>query len=602
MNTSPGAPVPTAVPRSKAEGAFIALAAGDALGWPQEFARLGPTKQRPHATTEFHDWKRRSGGRYNAYTEVIRAGEYSDDSQLTLAVARCRVHAGTGWWAQFTRNELPLWTLYERGGGGATKRAAESWLRGIAPWKKSDATEIRKYFDAGGNGVAMRAIPHAVYCAADDDPTNLIRDVVTDGAATHGHPRALVGVAAYAYAAWWLLRSQHTIGFGELVSMLLDKASIWGAFPVGSPTKNGWIDAANKVAGDYERLWHQVVDEMRSLLARVRDGLSAGALADDDEVLAALGAFGSEKGAGTVSAAAAFYLTARYAAQPAQGVLRAAFAVGSDTDTNAAMTGGLLGSLAGADWIPREWFSVQDCEYLRRIANEVASRARSEEVEAPHHITAKNLDKIIKALLAGSRADLDFDGSRRVRMVDFCAPVPSSQTTTVHLWQLQTSDGQTLYVTRLGRKSKDDAAIPASDKSTEVSSKSATPCIEQKLDARAAGVKLSVKDLGASALFYERVLGLAAVRKTTKFVSFGALSLVDGRYAIDLSGGIVELDKSVGRNRIEIHVNDLEVAQERLMQHKIRVPQPITARSWGERSLHCLDPDGNVIELIERRP
>ncbi len=602
MNISPGTSAPTAVPRAKAEGAFIALAAGDALGWPQEFARRGPGKQRPQVTTEFRDWKRRSGGRYYAYTEVIRAGEYSDDTQLTLAVARCRVYAGSGWWTQFTRNELPLWITYRRGGGGATKRAAESWLRGIAPWKQSDATEIRKYFDAGGNGVAMRVIPHAVYCAADDDPASLIRDVVTDGAATHGHPRALLGAAAYAYAAWWLLRSQHTIGFGELVSVLLDNASIWGAFPVGSPTKNGWIDAANKMVGDYERVWYQVVDEMRALLECVRDGISAGALADDDEVLAALGAFGSEKGAGTVSAAAAFYLTARYAAQPAQGVLRAAFAVGSDTDTNAAMAGGLLGSLAGADWLPREWFSVQDCEYLRQIANKIASRATSEEGEAPHHVTAKNLDGLMKELLAGSRGDLDFGGTRRVRVIGFCVPVPLSRTTTVHSWQLQASDGQTLYVTKLGRKLKDEVT-PVSNNPAEVSSKGAGPCIERRLDARATGVKLSVADLGASAVFYERVLGLAVVRKATRFVSFGALSLVDGSYAIDLSGGTIELDRSAGRNRIEIeiYVNDLEAAQERLMQHKVRVAQPITMLPWGERSLHCLDPDGNVVELIERR-
>jgi ADP-ribosylglycohydrolase/uncharacterized protein (DUF433 family) len=481
MNPSSDASAPTAVPRAKAEGAFIALAAGDALGWPQEIAGRGPGKQRPQAKTEFRDWERRSGGRYYAHTEVIRAGEYSDDTQLTLAVARCRIHAGSNWWTRFTRNELPLWTLYERGGGGATKRAVESWLRGVAPWKQSDVTAIRKYFDAGGNGVAMRVIPHAVYCAAEDDPTHLLRDVVMDGAATHGHPRALVGAAAYAYAAWWLLRAQRTLGFGELVSVLLDNASTWGALPVGAPTKNGWIDAANRAVGDYEKTWHQVVDEMRVLLERVHDGLLAGALADDDEVLGALGAFGSAKGAGTVSTAASLYLTARYAAQPAQGVLRAAFAIGSDTDTIAAMTGGLLGALAGTDWVPREWFSVQDCEYLRQIANQVASRATSEAGEASRHVTVKDLDEFIKGLLSGSCGDLDFGGARRVRVIDFCAPVPSSQTTTVHSWRLQASDGQTLYVTKLGRKSKDEV-VPISDKSARVSSRSAALSVERKLE------------------------------------------------------------------------------------------------------------------------
>lgn len=600
MSTLSDTSAPTAVPRAKAEGAFIVLAAGDALGWPQEFARRGPGKRRPQAKTELRDWERRSGGRYYAHTEVIRAGSYSDDTQLTLAVARCRVHAVSNWWTRFTRNELPLWTLYERGGGGATKRAAESWLRGVAPWRQSDTTATHKYFDAGGNGVAMRSIPHAVYYAGDEDPINLLRDVVKDGVATHGHPRALIGAAAYAYAAWWLLRAQRTLGFGELVSVLLDNASTWGALPVGAPTKNGWIDAANKVVGDYEKAWNQVVDEMRTLLTRVDDGLLAGALADDDEVLEALGAFGSAKGAGTVSTAAAVYLTARYAAQPAQGVLRAAFAIGSDTDTIAAMTGGLLGALAGTDWVPQEWFSVQDCEYLRQIANRVASRATPEEDKEPRHVTVKDLDGLIKGLLANPHGDLDFGGTRRVRVIDFCAPLPSSRTTTVHSWHLQASDGQTLYVTKLGRKSNDEV-LPVSDKTVEVSSKSAAPSVDRKLEARAAGVKLSVANLGASAGFYERVLCLSAIRKTTKFVSFGALSLVDERYAIDLSGGAIALDASIGRNRIEIYVSDLDAVQERLVQHKVRVAQPITVLPWGERSLHCLDPDGNVVELVERR-
>jgi predicted enzyme related to lactoylglutathione lyase len=31
------------------------------------------------------------------------------------------------------------------------------------------------------------------------------------------------------------------------------------------------------------------------------------------------------------------------------------------------------------------------------------------------------------------------------------------------------------------------------------------------------------------------------------------------------------------------------------------IAQPITMMPWGERSLHCLDPDGNIVELFEKR-
>ena len=111
------------VPLAKAEGAFLALAAGDALGWPQEM----PRRVRRDAggatpSLEFRTWTRRNGGRFHPYDETIGAGEYSDDTQLTLAVARSRTHHGSNWWKAFMQVELPRWTIYERGGGGATKR------------------------------------------------------------------------------------------------------------------------------------------------------------------------------------------------------------------------------------------------------------------------------------------------------------------------------------------------------------------------------------------------------------------------------------------------------------------------------------------------
>ena len=93
------------------------------------------------------------------------------------------------------------------------------------------AEAVGRYFEAGGNGVAMRVLPHAVLHADAEEPAAMLKDVVVDGAATHGHPRALVGAAAYAYAAWWLLRAQHTVGFGELLTVLLDTSSTWGLPP-----------------------------------------------------------------------------------------------------------------------------------------------------------------------------------------------------------------------------------------------------------------------------------------------------------------------------------------------------------------------------------
>lgn len=450
MRDAKTAQPPSAVlPASKAEGAFLALAAGDALGWPQELPRrVRDRKGIASPSLEFRTWTRRSGDRFRPFDEIIQAGEYSDDTQLTLAVARCRANHGEEWRDAFQRVELPRWTIYQRGGGGATMRAARAWVGGGAPWLSGDPGEVHRYFHAGGNGVAMRVLPHALFLAGHDHPTDLLRDVVRDGAATHGHPRALVGATTWAYAAWSLVRLNRTLGFGELLDLLIDEHDSWGAFPDAERGGNKWLAAANLVFGEsYQYVWERTVGEMRRLLEHARDGIRQGVLANDRAVLADLGCFGKSKGAGTVTAAGAAYLAARHAAQPTQGVLRAAFEQGADTDTLAAMTGGLLGCLAGDEWLPAPWRNVQDADYLRQIADRVArgpveTEPRPvEQPVAPQSILADLERDGVQQLALG-----DFT---RVKAVPLVEPRPASKSISVRAWKLRTSAGQTLYVTKV---------------------------------------------------------------------------------------------------------------------------------------------------------
>ena len=439
------------VPLAKAEGALLGLAAGDALGWPQEMRRSGASGTPPHV--EFRTWTRRSGGRFRPYEEIIDAGAYSDDTQLALAVARSRTSHDADWWKAFATVELPLWTLYERGGGGATKRAARAWIDGGPPWRVAKRDAVRRYFDAGGNGVAMRVLPHALFLAGSDHPNELVREVVFDGWATHGHPRALVGAAAYAYAAWSLARRTETLGFGELLDLLLDESSAWGTFPRSDRGGGTWLAAAESVTDGYERTWSRTVDEMRALIETARRGVRDGALADDHAVLAGLGCFGSSKGSGTVTAAAAAYLVARHAAQPRQGVLRAAFESGADTDTLAAMTGGLMGCLAGVEWIPRPWLDVQDAGYLRRMAGRIAAGPDGADRRA---VPARpDLQAILSELARNRDGDVDdivLGNGMRAKAAALTDPRAIAKSIAVRAWRLTTADGQTLYVTKVNAR------------------------------------------------------------------------------------------------------------------------------------------------------
>ena len=524
---STGQALDPVVPLAKAEGAFLALAAGDALGWPQEIRRNVRSSARGTSPRiEFQAWTRRSGGRYRPYEETIGAGEYSDDTQLTLAVARSRTNHGADWWKAFMQVELPRWTIYERGGGGATKRAAQAWLAGRAPWQSGKTDVVRRYFDAGGNGVAMRVLPHAVFLAGQDDPASLVHDVVRDGAATHGHPRALVGAAACAYAAWSLARRNRTLGFGELLDLLIDEYGGWGAFPDMGRGGGAWFAAASRVLDEpYEHLWERTVNEMRKLLEQARNGIRGGALADDRAVLRDLGCFGSSNGAGTVTAAAAAYLAARHAAQPAQGVLRAAFERGADTDTLAAVTGGLLGCLAGDEWLPAPWRDVQDAAYIRCLAGRVARGPAGAEQRPVEMLAAPRA--VLTDLAGNGDHEVALGDSTRVRATALPAPKPRSKSITVSAWRLTTSDGQTMYVTKVDELPR---GTRSSTKSEPVPPRTASQSPQTSSGA------VSIKDVApgpdpASALYVE------FCRRAKSILGTGAMKPKEVAEALDLVPG-----------------------------------------------------------------
>ena len=434
---------------SKAQGAFVGLAYGDALGWPQELRPKTPRLRRPVAISpELREWMRSAGGRFYSHRDVVRAGEYSDDTQLTLAVARSRLRGDDSWWQYFTQTELPLWMLYERGGGGASKRAATSWLNSTAPWdQKPDS--VRRYFDAGGNGVAMRILPHAVRHAGRNDSAQMVGQVVLDGTATHGHPRALVGAALFAYVTWWLLRLDRTLEFGELIRVAVNSADAWGGPDALNDCNLRWLEAGNSFhRGDYETSWKDAVSEMLELLAIIESGIARGVTTDDDQILNDIGCFGRAKGAGTVSASAAIYLCSRYAAQPHRGLLSGAFASGADTDTIAAMTGCLLGSLAGVEKLPQSYQSIQDREYILSIAARIANDPTIIPAHSvvPRPVTKKDVDKLKRTLSATIDAPVDLDGVRTATVCESTTQAIRSNSAEVRTWQLRTSDGQTIYV------------------------------------------------------------------------------------------------------------------------------------------------------------
>jgi len=428
----------------KYEGALLGAVIGDALGWPQENRsnRIGSSKEKVPLYA-FQQWSRRSGGRYYSHEEIINPGEYSDDSQLLIATARSLLY-GDKWSRHFGVVELPSWVLYQRGGGGATLRAAESWGRGLPPWKLVNGSQIatQKYFEAGGNGVAMRILPNVFNSA---DLKDLRQQIMINGIYTHGHPKALLGAVLYGVAMYYLVNLEGRLDYGALIDQLIESFDHWKDMPQwGSTSFNEWWHSANSVLNkDYKSLWDQTANELKEGLLVARDSIKLGLLDSTHSTLERLNCFDPKtNGSGTVTALASIYLASKYISDPINGVVEAAFLDKADTDTLASMVGGLLGAVHEDGWYRPEWLAVQDIEYVRLITHGVKRE------QIPVHFWSerdnKEFKEHVKTLeLGGITKFGPFTRAKVIGRINNKTNVKNTQISTA---KLITDEGQSLFI------------------------------------------------------------------------------------------------------------------------------------------------------------
>jgi len=422
----------------RAEAAFFATLAGDALGWQAESGGITTEDEDPRRAS-FSQW------RFPGRNEEVLPGETSDDSQLTLALGRALISGAEGGTEDafeiFTRTELPLWGLYQRGGGRATRAAAALLANGELPWLAADPKDTRAYFHAGGNGGAIRLSGLIAWHATDKRPHALMRDAQWFTAATHGHPRALIGATVQAYAGWLLVTGAVPPRRGALVDRLLADAGLWLSEPVPLGPMTSWLETAERSLGSgiFSSYWQDAGTEMQELLQVVARGLAAGD--DTDAMIDVLGARGPMAGAGTVAVASVVHFASRFADNPVDGVLAAANARGTDADSVASMTGALLGFQHGGAWLPAEWTRVQDAEVALQIAADIVTRTAG---HRPRAIMAADLGTIIGAILEGA-TELDLDG---VRALGVGHPPLAVETPDGEFFRFRciTSEGQRVYI------------------------------------------------------------------------------------------------------------------------------------------------------------
>lgn len=361
---------------TKYKGSLKLAAIGDALGWMTEFEKSQDSLKKKFGTdyiNSFHDWEKNVGGRFHGYIDKLNSGSYSDDTQLLLSVARSINKDGFVDQQYFAKKELPDWLLYSRGAGRTIKNAARKIERKSAKWNnnfftfKAGKTTI-DYRESGANGAAMRILPIAL--ANFGEPDKIKEEIFGNSIITHGHPRAILGAMLYGYSIDTILRFNpenfnYTNFLTELGKDIHQKYSI--DFLDSTKFKNWEIEWNKNSKEPFRILFKSIIDETQEYLRTTYKLITNNST--DFDALTKLGCYKYEtKGSGTSTVIAGIYLACKYSNEPLKGIEQAVNSIGTDTDSIAAFTGGLIGALHGQSIIPSKWKNVQDLDYIDAIS------------------------------------------------------------------------------------------------------------------------------------------------------------------------------------------------------------------------------------------
>ena len=300
---------------SKVRGALFGVAIGDALGAAAEGQPRRRLQENPVDKLLPHNG--------------LPAGAVTDDTELTLALARSILAVGTLDPADLASRFITAGKEMV-GGGWATQQALARLERGAAWWLAGTPS--------AGNGAAMRAAPVGLFF---EDPRTIRKAALLQAIVTHRDRSAVAGSVFHALWSGWLARG------GKADATVLP-----------------WLSAA--LAGFEKPLSTRHKQPRRTTLA----SLMTEAAEFVGDVVGAFerfrtGAFVLE----SLPSAAVVFLT--YHDDPEAALLAAANA-GGDTDTIAALVGAWLGAHLGDRRLrsrtPADWWRVSASAEIERLS------------------------------------------------------------------------------------------------------------------------------------------------------------------------------------------------------------------------------------------
>lgn len=387
--------------KNKFINSILLSAIGDALGWITEFEKSVESIENKYdklTIDSFYNWEKYVGGRFNGYLDKINAGSYSDDTQLLLSVARSIKLDGSLENYFFSKIELPAWLLYARGAGRTIKNAARKIERKSAQWNSNFFTykagnSTLDYRDSGANGAAMRILPIAL--ANHKDEEKIKEQIFSNSIVTHGHPRAIAGAILYGIAINSMLKFEnYNFNYKKFLTEIGE--NIEAKFKLSFLHKKeyaSWLNKWNKNStSKFEAIYEETVIEILNFLREAYMFLR-----DKKDTKLALKSFGcyspETKGSGVSTVVAGIYLACNFFDKPETAIISAVNSIGTDTDSIAAFTGGLIGSLYSEKIIPAKWTLIQDAAYLEKIASNLyLISCRELKSEKPEFFTKNKLE------------------------------------------------------------------------------------------------------------------------------------------------------------------------------------------------------------------
>jgi len=317
---------------------LIGVAVGDTLGMPVEGWKKKQIKKYIGRITEPRDSfvvKDSSGnevtedefGKLKYWTKGLKAGQYTDDTILTLAVAESIADKGRIDLHDISKRHLhEFYTRIDAGEvapfGGTTRKAMENLKNGRSPY-------LSGVLQGPGNAPPMKMAPVGLYMAATDDYEGGLRHAQEIGYMTHHDPRSVISGMLQAFGVYKLLTRKN--GYNRenfLADMFLLADTFEGKIPEGAALSNR--------GGITERItWIMKHPDAQNEDAHKELGSSSLVFSSYPFTL---------------------FMFQKYWNKPLEGLIETVN-FGGDCDTTGAMYGALAGALHGA-FYPKEWLPV----------------------------------------------------------------------------------------------------------------------------------------------------------------------------------------------------------------------------------------------------